>query len=483
MEYEIKTNKTGMPSTAPKRLVLAASIAALFCGVAAPVHAEVTEDLLDKLRAKGVLSEEEYQELRTEANAERRQMALEKASEEEKKTKKAESAPSELTGSFKDGFTWESGDKKNSISLSGRIQADYRSFSEDSTNANSADTFDVRRAFIGVQGKIAGDWTFDVTADFAQTSAPQLNVAWVNYGGFKAAQFRAGQFKMPMSIEEQTSSRFIDFQERSLVNSLVPSRERGAMIHGSPTAGLYYGLAFSNGAGRNANEGSSTIDDKDFIGRLAANAAEMMGNKDMVLHGAVAYSTGTIPGGVSPVGTSGVQTEGRGIAFFNTANIGTATTEINRTRTQAELSLAWNQFKVQGEWINANFKTSAIDQDIEAYYGEAMWLITDEKYADAYRGGAYAAIKPNRPFKMGADGWGAWEVGVRYSSFGAGDFAPSAGQTNKADAITVGLKWIPNTNIRVYLNYIQTNFDSPVTVVGGTVNDEKAITMRLGLYF
>jgi phosphate-selective porin len=72
---------------------------------------------------------------------------------------------------------------------------------------------------------------------------------------------------------------------------------------------------------------------------------------------------------------------------------------------------------------------------------------------------------------------------VRFTNFDAGDFAPSAGFTNKADAITVGLKWIPNTNTRVMLNYIDTSFDTPVNVVGGQADDERAITMRLALYF
>ena len=46
----------------PKRLILAASIAALFCSLNAPAIAADMEDLIDKLREKGVLSEEEYQD-------------------------------------------------------------------------------------------------------------------------------------------------------------------------------------------------------------------------------------------------------------------------------------------------------------------------------------------------------------------------------------------------------------------------------------
>ncbi|HEU5284762.1 MAG TPA: porin [Burkholderiales bacterium] len=471
-----------------------AALAALACallGAAQPARAqsEIFDELLQKLRDKGVLSEDEYnalkqarEEERMEQRAERRRQALKEAQTVEKEEKAKEEDKTALKGRFRDGFTFESGDKQHSISVTGRIQADYRAFSENSTNANSANTFDVRRAYLGVSGKFYTDWTFDVTADFAQSTSPQLDVGWLNYGRFQGLQARAGQFKMPFSLEELTSSRFIDFQERSLVNSLVPAKERGAMLHGTPLKGLFYGAALSNGAGKNANETSAVQDSEDIIGRLGVNAAEWIGNKDMVLHVAGAYSTGTIPGGASPVG-SGVRTEGRGLTFFNPAAFSSA--DVDRDRAGGELSLAFGPVKAQGEYVKSNFQggtgAASFDRDIDAYYAELMWLITGEKYADAYRNGAYSAIKPKNNF--GSGGWGAWEVGVRYTDFDAEDFPVIANQSNKATAYTVGLKWIPVTNVRFYLNYVKTDFDTPVAVSGGTTDDEKAITLRGQVYF
>jgi phosphate-selective porin OprO/OprP len=201
-----------------------AALAAALLGAVQPAQAqsEILDDLLQKLRDKGVLSEDEYNALkqardeeRTEQRTERRKQALKEAQTVEKEEKAKEEDKTALKGRFRDGFTFESGDKQHSISVTGRVQADYRSFSENSTNANSANTFDVRRAYLGVSGKFYTDWTFDVTADFAQSTSPQLDVGWLNYGRFQGLQARAGQFKMPFSLEELTSSRFIDFQERS----------------------------------------------------------------------------------------------------------------------------------------------------------------------------------------------------------------------------------------------------------------------------
>jgi phosphate-selective porin OprO and OprP len=470
--------------------MLAAVVASLFVASPLPVLSADMETLIEKLKEKGVLSEGEAEEMRAEARAARRKEALRDAQAEEKTNKAKEE--NHLTGRFRDGFSWESADKENTISINGRIHADYRQFDVNSTNANSASTFDVRRAYLGVSGKIANDWTFEVVTDVAQgtnggtTFASALDVAWVNWGSYKEAQIRAGQFKMPMALEELTSSRFIDFTERSFVDQYAPAKERGLMLHGVPFTGGFYGIAASNGNGKNNNETVSTVDGKDLIVRFGVNAAEIMGNKDLVLHFAGATSDGRQAAAALPT----ARTEGRGLTFFTPGAAQTA--NYDRKRTALETSIAWNQFKLQAESLSVNIKpnsgtvigTAALaDADIKTNYAELLWLVTGEKYADAYRGGAYGAIKPNTAFKKGADGWGAFEVGARFSKLDGADFTSSATSTNGAKATTLGLKWIANTNTRVYLNHINTKFDQPITVVGGTTDREKAFNLRFSMYF
>jgi hypothetical protein len=70
-----------------RHLILAAAIAALGA-TSAPASADM-ETLLDKLHEKGVLSDEDYQQMRTEARSERRAEALKDAREEEKKQQPA----------------------------------------------------------------------------------------------------------------------------------------------------------------------------------------------------------------------------------------------------------------------------------------------------------------------------------------------------------------------------------------------------------
>ena len=498
------------------RCTLAVAIsAALATGFSINARADAIDNLLEKLKAKGVISEEEYQEVLETREGEKAVARKRKQEQSEKDTKTEERAKSEMVGSFSDGLKLETADKKNSISLGGRIQLDYRNFSGD--DALIADTFDIRRAYLTVQGKFWDYYTFDLTGDFAglagsnaitttttcsaspctgtnisststlnarQTS--HLDVAWFNVGWWQSAQFRFGQFKMPMSIEEQTSSRFIDFQERSIMNAYVPAKERGAMLHGVPTPGLFYGLAISTGEGKNNDENNATVDGTDYIARVGVNIAEFVGQKNAVYHLAGAYSTGTEPVQAVPNG----RTEGRGLNFFSSAAF--TGNDVERTRTGLEAAVAYGPVKFQGEYLKAKYSgrsTAGVDYDrgLDVWYAGVNWLITGETYADNYKNGAFGRIRPKANFSPNGAGWGAWELGLRYTNFDARDFKNtnaagtgvlSSSSTNKAKAYTLGVKWIPTPNTRFLLNYVKTDFDTPVTSNGKKAEDEKAITFR-----
>jgi len=461
-------------------------IAGLFVAstlISAPAHAESTDDIINALMAKGVLTEEEG-------------ALLQKGRKLEQQNKSKE-----IKGKFKDGisFSDEAGDNK--FSVNGRIQLDYRNFDTPSdTNAavaNYADTFDIRRAYLGAKGTFNKYYDWEIATDFAaQSNSSHLDVAYVNIKWWKEAQFQFGQFKMPYSLEERTSSRFIDFQERSFVNntSLTPGKERGIMLHGTPLTGVNYAVALSAGQGKNTNDVDNRADSNDIIVHADTNIAEILGQKEAVYHVGASYGTGTI----APSAAGAQRTEGRGTELFTASAFTDVNNELERNRYNLESAVAYNNFKLQGEYGTAEFKgtTSAGDykRELSAYYVEALWLVTGEKYADSYKGGKFDRIKPKNDFNPDfKGGLGAWEVGARYSQFDAGDFATSnatgtgvltaTSKTNKADAWTVGLKWIPTANTRLMLNYVDTKFDTPIAAAGKTVEEEKAILFRTQLDF
>ncbi len=49
-----------------------------------------------------------------------------------------------------------------------------------------------------------------------------------------------------------------------------------------------------------------------------------------------------------------------------------------------------------------------------------MWNVTGEPFAGMYKEGMFGRLKPSNNF--GDKGWGALQVGLRYSKFGASDF-------------------------------------------------------------
>ena len=448
--------------------------------------ADSTTDIVDALVSKGVLTEEEGKLI----------------SKGHVSKKNAEG-----TVAFKDGFKINSGDGNSSIALIGRIQLDSRSYIGNgggTANKNLADTFDVRRAYLGAKGTFKKYYDFEITADFAgltnadtvSSSSTSLDVAYLNVNYFdKKAMFQFGQFKMPYSLDERTSSRFIDFQERSFVNntSLTPGKERGIMIHGTPFTGINYALAFSNGQGKNTNDVDNSADGKDIILHADTNLAEILGNKEAVAHFGASFANGS----VTPAAAGKQRTEGRGNEFFS-ATAPTGTT-MERTRYNFETALAYGPVKLQGEYGNVNFEgtsgANTYDKDIDAFYVSALWMLTGEKYADNFKGGKFDRITPKNEFKPDFSSLGAWEVSARYSEFDASDIKTVANGatsgtmilaadsattafTNKADAYTLGLKWVPQANARFLVNYVHTDYDTPVTLFSKTVTKEKALMFR-----
>jgi phosphate-selective porin OprO/OprP len=474
--------------------MLITALAGLFGACATPALADM-ETLLDKLHEKGVLSDDDYQQMRTEARADRRAQALKEASDAEKAAKKSEGAATEMSGKFRDGVSWESGDKSTALSVNGRIQGDYRMF-EKNTAPN---TFDVRRAYLGARGRFYNDITFNLTGDFAQSSgnagassgAVQLDEAYINFAWINWAQVRVGQFQMPFSLDKITSDLYSNFQERNIGDTMSPDKLRGLMITGSPTPGLYYGLAVANGNGaKNTNETNNVVDSKEGIGRVALNFAEMFKLQNAVYHIGASHAHTTQGASAGTATAFAGRTEARGLTFFTSTAFNGS--NVDRKQTGLETALAYGPVKLQAESITTNYSgtnTGGIgyDKDIKAYYASLVWMITGESYSDSYANSVFTRMRPRANFTGRGEGWGAWELGIRLSQWDAGDFSTgpagtgtiAAGTTAKADALTVGLKWIPNPNTRILLNYIRTKFDTPVNVTGSTpTSQEKALTLR-----
>jgi phosphate-selective porin OprO/OprP len=157
-----------------------------------------------------------------------------------------------------------------------------------------------------------------------------------------------------------------------------------------------------------------------------------------------------------------------------------------RTRTDVEYAVAYGPYKVQGEFFQIGYSdmtgTNAGSNSINMNYNEVLWNITGESHNYSNTAGTFGWIKPNTKFTSNG-GLGAWQVGVRLSDFDGSDFTAASGKTTKATSMTYGLNWYVNDNVRFMLNYVETKYDSTVSVSGASLDKIKAIMLRSQVWF
>jgi phosphate-selective porin OprO/OprP len=526
-----------------RSLVAATLAGSMLMGFGTSAMADSTDDILNALIAKGILTEEEGALLQKG-----------RTGEKEAAAKKKETAVSIKN---KDGsMVLETGDGKNTMALTGRMQFDMRSNSNNATTntptynsdrdtAGMADQFEMRRARIGVKGKMFEHFDYEVIGNLVGSNTNIIDVAYVNAGMYKQAQLKLGQFKQPFNLEEYgTSSNNIDFMERSYVNQLTPAKKTGAMLHGVPTAGVTY--AASVYQQNNFGETDSENTGKGFAGRATLNFAELAGWGDSVFHvGAAGFDSeyGVLPTSSSngstsaptcstvtssgsttyvttctapSVATNGTvlsfRSAGRGLANAYRAQIGgdsvaygpsmpsNTAANVQNKAYGLEMALAKGPFKIQGEYTDQSFdaslasdSTKFVRADAEAYYVEALWMLTGENYSSWYKNGAWGGIKPTSNFDIGTGkGKGAWEIGVRYDAFNVDNVAiggtgsriqgsylnsNGTGSSSTSDVgggaktYTVGIKWQLTPNMRVLANYAHTKFDNKFRAVDTTIEN------------
>jgi phosphate-selective porin OprO/OprP len=451
----------------------------MFAAQTPAVYADATQDLIDALVTKGVLTEDEG-------------ALLGKGRASEKKSEGTVSNKLELV----------SPDGKSSLKVGGRVQMDYRYFDASPDSKDEEDEFSMRRVYLGVDGKWNEFIGYKANLELSSGSMI-LGEAYLNLGYFKPAQFTFGQFKTSMSLEERTSSRFTNFTERSYVNNsaLTEGKDTGVMLHGTPTKGFNYSLAAVNGYGMNNGMTANNDDSLAYIGHVDVDLATMNKWEGKVFHvGASMKKHDLDVSNYVNLSTDADNTAaqvkmeqatiGKGYKFFKAyRNSGVSETDL--TSYGLELAVANGPFKVQGEYANANFDSNIDDQDIKAYYMEAGWLITGENYSDSYKsnsmGGKFDRIKPNSNFDPETGkGIGSWEASLGYSKFDASDinqgsagYDISAAYANEAKSWRAGLKWLLDPNTRMMLSYVDTDFDvSGNTSTYTGINDEQAINFR-----
>lgn len=414
----------------------------------------VLEQVLDLLLQRGQIDAEQYRALQAKARQEQ-------------------------AAKFQAGIEhgrpfFKSTDGNFQVELGGRVQSDFDAAEADTktlTGARLGSHFLVRRARLGVEGRFFRWINFKIEADF--TDSQPLQDAYLDLALLPALRLRGGQFTVPFSLEQLTSDLHVDFVERSLVNELAPSYDRGVMVHGSLRQGVAsYFLGGFNGSGQNTADNNP---DKDLAARLVLAPLKASNNfwlKGFQIAGDVTWGNQSASRSVQ--GRTGARTPARFVYFAAQPTRG------DRLRYGGDLAWLVGPAAVKFEYdIQTHERRglgprgSNLDKVMaKGWYASATYLLTGEEKRLA------ATVVPEHPFAPMTGKWGpgAWELGIRYAAltfksddpvnFFDGNLTriPGGGRSaeNGAEALTAGVSWYPNERTRLMLNWTTNWYDNPL---------------------
>lgn len=355
-----------------------------------------------------------------------------------------------------------------SARIGGVVQADFTMF--DGHYPLDSD-FDIRRARLGMSGRLYEDFTYKLEVELEGSSSNRLVDAYLDYHPVPWLGVRVGQFKTPFSLEHLISDRYLAYNERSMAYSLTPARDVGLMVHGSLLRErVVYALGVFNGDGSDA-ERRSQKDDKQFCGRLVLRPFYRMGIP--LLDGLqVGGSYGFARLDTSDFSLK-VRTPARTTLFTVQARAKFHMTQEvdDLERYGFELAYRLGPVLLTAEYIRAKYSgvklsdTAPFDFDLRAWYVGMLIMLTGEEHVIS--GGLVQKVRPRKAFSLRRRTWGAWGIALRYQDFEAGrvvyhSLVLKGFSVRKANCFTVGLNWYLNDLMRVTIDYSRTRFDSPL---------------------
>lgn len=134
-----------------------------------------------------------------------------------------------------------------------------------------------------------------------------------------------------------------------------------------------------------------------------------------------------------------------------------------------EFAAVFGSWTFQAEWTG-QFLTQATPSGsanqgtmlFQGGYAELLYFLTGEYQSYNKADGAFGRVVPNRNLRFkrgeGCSGWGAWQVGLRFSYVDLNDKAIRGGTVYNW---TAGLNWFWNPNMKVQFNGILERRDQP----------------------
>jgi phosphate-selective porin OprO/OprP len=256
-----------------------------------------------------------------------------------------------------------------------------------------------------------------------------------------------GHMKEPFSLEQQMSSNYYTFMERSLGDVFAPARNVGILAY-NPV--LDRRLLWQVGVFERTNRSGFSFDhDRDW--RVTARLVAVPLYEDegeRVVHLGLAYSHRFQDRDLMQQFAQ--RPEARLAPHF--ADTGLTIPAINMDILVSEAAVVWGAASIQGSYSHAF---------VDAYEGgnldfwganvQASFFLTGEHRNYLVGKGKFGRVTPRARFNLAAGDWGAWEVAARFAYV---DLNNSMIRGGELWSMTAGLNWYLYPNARVMFNYV-----------------------------
>jgi len=469
------------------------AVLALFLPLSVPAMAQEEQDPISALEKDLKSLKKEIDDLEKQQDVDAKSASRKRPSVDTEGVRFAKMWGLDAVGTFKDGFQlnlldpYEADAQKqvvHRLQLNGRIHADFRLHSD--TKHPTDDTFLMRRLRLKLSGFLYRDVQFSLEPDFARDGGNSIEDAYINFAYYKPFQPRFGHFRTPSGLDNNTSSAFLNFVERTMLTRV--SRldfDLGAMVRGeikfkddSEEAGIRYAVAVQNGSP--ADNTADNTDDKDASFRL--NLFPMIDERgsdlqDLMLGASFTYGhkRDFLPNFSTQSGTVYLvpgTTDQRGTV----------------TRIGPELFVGGGPMTFQAEYMYTRIENVNVGRDfdlaVHAMYFDVLYMLTGERHRPNQR------VRPDSNFHPDEGGMGAFEIGLRYEHVdveadllrvAARNLLPGVRGTDDVDSLTFGCNWYLNPYTKLCANYQRVWFRDDKIGVARVERNEDIFFFRLAL--
>ena len=336
------------------------------------------------------------------------------------------------------------------LKFGGRVQLDYAFVDADIAGAGWNEG-ELRRLRLEVVGKIGGNFKYKVELNTNSSGNVNLEdgyVQWAPTGG--AWNVRAGQFKTPNALDEQTSSRFLSMLERAgFTDAFEFNRRLGVSLN---AAGDNYTLS-AGIFGDNVN----IANQQKGYAVAARGTLNPVKTDTTLVHLAVSVryrSVGAMQGDI--------QYRQRPVSHIPGRIISTGAIAGSDVFVGAEAATIHKNFWVAGEYgvtfANCSAAAACADPTLQGGYGEVGVVFGGRK---TYKGGKWDRPEVNDPVTKG--GMGALAFVARFDTIDLSDSGVNGGSYN---ATILGADWWATKYTRLGVNLFKLDADLGTSISG-----------------